>query len=206
MEIPSKFSKVSPKGDLVLLKVTEAEEKTTGGILLPGSAQKKPTAGSVVEVGDGRTGTETRPFELNVGETVVYSKFGIGVTDLAVQGVTYALLREDDVIGVMPNAAPSAADVPNLRPLGDRVLLEVDEQADVTVGGVILPSSAKERPMSGTVVATGAGKFEEGKRKPAKVKPGDRVLYFKYAGDAMETPEGKKYIVVHDSDILCKQT
>ena len=54
---------------------------------------------------------------------------------------------------------------------------------------------------------TGPGKYDkdaEGKRKPMKVKEGDKVLYFKYAGDAMETPSGEKFMVLREDDILCK--
>ena len=82
---------------------------------------------------------------------------------------------------------------------------QVQEQADVSAGGVLLPSSAKERPISGRVVRTGPGKLEkDGKRKAIDVQEGDQVLYFKYAGDPMETPDGSKYVVVHESDLLCK--
>ena len=149
------------------------------------------------------------------GETILYSKFGIGTTELLLQGQTHILIREDDVIGVMPRSnataagthgrlgagrggplvvpsaclpaflpacrghaskgsvstcsagshaqtapprpasprpapprpAPPPADVPELKPLGDRVLVRVQESADVTMGGVILPDSAKERPL-----------------------------------------------------------
>ena len=86
--------------------------------------------------------------------------------------------------------------------------VQVEESSEVTVGGVLLPDSAKERPMSGTVVTVGEGKYDtdKGERKKPKVAAGDRVLYFKYAGDAMETPEGDKYTVVHENDILCKTT
>jgi chaperonin GroES len=83
---------------------------------------------------------------------------------------------------------------------------QVQEQAGVTSGGVLLPDAAKEKPIAGEVVRVGAGKAspEDGSRTPVKVAPGDRVLYFKYAGDNMETPSGAKYVVVHESDILCK--
>jgi chaperonin GroES len=196
---------VTPKRDLVLAKVADMEEKTTGGILLPTAAQTRPTSGDVVALGDGQVGPKQHEFSLKVGDTIIYSKFGLGATDLEVQGAEHILIREDDVIGIMPRSAATADDIPELRPIGDRVLLKVLEQGAVTVGGVILPDSAKERPLSGVVVRTGAGKQgDDGKRVPLKVKEGDRVVYFKYAGDAMETPDGSKYIVLHESDILCK--
>lgn len=194
-----------PKGDLVLAKVAETEEKTTGGILLPSEAQAKPTSGDIVELGDGRTPAGTHSFTLKVGDTVLYSKFGLGATDISIQGTEHILIREEDVIGVLPRSGATAADIPELKPIGDRVLLKITEQSEVTMGGVILPSSAKEKPVSGTVVRCGAGKVDkDGKPVPLKVKEGDQVIYFKYAGDAMETPSGEKYVVLHENDILCK--
>ena len=86
-----------------------------------------PLAGTIEAVGDGRVGERTQEFQLKAGETVVYSKFGIGATDLDVQGERYVLIREDDCIGIMPRAGATAADVPELRPVGDRVLLKVRE-------------------------------------------------------------------------------
>ncbi|KAL3144861.1 hypothetical protein ABBQ38_001964 [Trebouxia sp. C0009 RCD-2024] len=205
IELPKKFGKVSPKGDLVLCKVAEAEEQTTGGLLLPSSAQSKPTSGDIVALGDGRVGGNVQTFDLQVGQTVVYSKFGIGSTDLDIQGQRHTMLREDDCIGIMPKSNATASDIPELKPVGDRVLIKVQEQTAVTAGGLMLPESARERPMCGAVVSVGPGKRDkDGSRKTPKVKEGDTVLYFKYAGEAMETPEGQQYIVVHEQDILCK--
>lgn len=76
-------------------------------------------------LGDGQVGTKQHQFQLAVGQTVLYSKFGIGVTDLEVQGQQHILLREDDVIGVMPRSNATAADIPELQPVGDRVLIKV---------------------------------------------------------------------------------
>lgn len=175
--------------------------------MLPTSAQKRPTSGDVVAVGDGQVGSKKHEFSLKSGDTVLYSKFGIGATDLLIQGEEHILIREDDVIGVMPRSAATADDIPELKPIGDRVLIKVKEQGEVTVGGVILPDSAKERPVSGTVVRVGTGKLnDDGTRKEPKVKEGDSVVYFKWAGDAMETPSGDKYVVLHESDILCRSS
>ena len=101
-----------PKGDLVLAKVAEAEEKTTGGILLPGSAQTRPTSGEVVALGDGQVGTKQHAFTLKGGETVLYSRFGIGATELEVQGEQHLLIREDDLIGIMPRPNATAEGAP----------------------------------------------------------------------------------------------
>eukprot|EP00891_Asterochloris_glomerata_P004712 jgi/Astpho2/4712/Aster-00269 len=176
MEIPREFKKVTPKGD-------------------------------IVSVGDGRVGDLTYEMTLSPGDTVVYSKFGIGTTDLDVQGETHTLLREDDCIGIMPRSGATAADIPQLRPVGDRVLIKVQEQASVTAGGLMLPENAREKPISGTVIRVGPGKKDkDGTRKTPKVKEGDKVLYFKWAGENMETPSGEQFVVVHEQDILCKQT
>lgn len=81
--------------------------------------------GDVIELGDGSTGAKKHDFQLKVGDTIIYSKFGIGVTDVQFQEAEHALLREDDVIGVLPRSGATAADLPEIRPLGDRVLLKV---------------------------------------------------------------------------------
>lgn len=86
-------------------------------------------------LGDGRVGSETREFELAVGQTILYSKFGIGCTDILLQGETYILLREDDVIGTMPKSGATAADVPELKPVADRVLIKVCVCLDVVFFG-----------------------------------------------------------------------
>lgn len=208
IEIPKGFSKITPKGDKILVKVAEQEVKTRGGILLPTQAQKRPTSGDIIELGDGRTADgHVRQFNLKPGQTVLYSKFGFMYTDLKLGEEEYILIREDDVIGVMPRSNAAADDLPEMEPNGDRVLVRVEETADLTLGGVVLPEVARERPVSGKVVRTGPGKYDkdaEGKRKPMKVKEGDKVLYFKYAGDAMETPSGEKFMVLREDDILCK--
>ena len=81
--------------------------------------------GDVIELGDGSTGAKKHDFQLKVGDTIIYSKFGIGVTDVQFHEAEHALLREDDVIGVLPRSGATAADLPEIRPLGDRVLLKV---------------------------------------------------------------------------------
>lgn len=206
MDVPAQFTKLAPKGDLVLVRTADAEEKTTGGVLLPSAAQRKPTSGDVEAVGDGRVGSMTHAFTTKPGDTVLYSKFGLGATEVLVSGSEFILIREDDLIGIMPHSSATAADVPDLQPIGDRVLLQVEEAADVTAGGVLLPDSAKEKPIAGTVVRTGAGKVdkETNELRAPRVAAGDRVLYFKWAGDAMMTPNGTQYVVLHEQDILCK--
>lgn len=85
----------------------------------------------------------------------------------------------------------------NIKPLADRVLIEPVAAEEVTVGGIIIPDSAKEKPLKGTVVAAGAGTKDE----EMLLKEGDTVLYGKYAGTEIEF-EGKKYLIMRQSDVL----
>ncbi|MBU6391261.1 MAG: co-chaperone GroES [Planctomycetota bacterium] len=91
-----------------------------------------------------------------------------------------------------------------IRPLDDRVVIEPMEAEEKTQGGIVLPDTAKEKPMKGKVVAVGEGKMlESGKRAELLVKKGDKVLYGKYAGTEV-TVDGKEYLVMRESDILAK--
>lgn len=85
----------------------------------------------------------------------------------------------------------------NIQPLADRVLIEPKAAEEVTVGGIIIPDSAKEKPLKGTVVAVGNGTKDE----EMVLKAGDSVLYGKYAGTELEL-EGKKYLIMRQSDVL----
>ena len=90
----------------------------------------------------------------------------------------------------------------NLRPLGDRVVIEPSEGEEVTPGGLFLPETAKEKPQQGTIVAVGAGRRDEsGKLIPMDVKNGEKVLYAKYAGTEIKV-NGKKVLILKESDIL----
>lgn len=89
-----------------------------------------------------------------------------------------------------------------LKPLGDRVIIEVTEEEEQTIGGIVLASNAKEKPQTGKVIAVGAGALtSEGKQLPMSVEVGDVVMYDKYAGSEVKY-EGNKYLVMHDKDIM----
>ena len=91
-----------------------------------------------------------------------------------------------------------------IRPLDDRVVIEPMEAEEKTAGGIVLPDTAKEKPMRGKIIAVGDGKMlETGKRAELLVKKGDKVLYGKYAGTEV-TVDGKEYLVMRESDILAK--
>jgi len=90
----------------------------------------------------------------------------------------------------------------NLKPLGDRVLVEPAEEKEVKKGGIIIPDSAKEKPMESIVVALGTGKTDDnGKKVPFEVKKGDRVLVSKYGGTEIKL-DGKEYKILNSDDIL----
>ncbi len=90
----------------------------------------------------------------------------------------------------------------NLRPLGDRVVIEPSEGEEVTAGGLYLPETAKEKPQQGVIVAVGAGRRDDdGKLIPMDVKKGDKVLYAKYAGTEIKV-DGKKVLILKETDIL----
>ena len=91
----------------------------------------------------------------------------------------------------------------NLRPLGDRLLIEPAEQEETFAGGqLVLPETAKEKPQQGTVLAAGAGRRDDdGKRVEMDVAVGDQVLFAKYAGTEIKL-DGKKLLIMKESDIL----
>ncbi len=85
----------------------------------------------------------------------------------------------------------------NIKPLADRVLVEPSAAETTTASGIIIPDTAKEKPLKGTIVAVGNGKKDE----PLTVKVGDTVLYGKYAGTELKH-EGKDYLVMRESDVI----
>lgn len=89
-----------------------------------------------------------------------------------------------------------------IKPLGERVVIEVAESDVKTASGIVLPDTAKEKPQKGTVVAVGSGKLlDNGTRAAMEVKAGDNVLFSKYSGTEVKEGE-KEYLVVRESDIL----
>lgn len=90
----------------------------------------------------------------------------------------------------------------NIRPLGDRVLVEPLEEQEVRKGGIIIPDTAKERPQEAKVIEVGPGKLtEDGKRLPMNVKKGQRVLMPKYGGTEIKVDD-KEYQIIREEDIL----
>ncbi len=89
-----------------------------------------------------------------------------------------------------------------VRPLHDRVLVKRVEEKEVVKGGIIIPDTAKEKPMEGEVIAVGPGKVQDdGKRSPLDVKPGDRILFGKYAGTEIKIDD-EEYSIMREEEIL----
>jgi chaperonin GroES len=90
----------------------------------------------------------------------------------------------------------------NLKPLGNRVVVEPVEQEEMTAGGIVLPETAKEKPQKGKVLSAGPGdRDESGKRIAMDVKAGDLVLFAKYSGTEFKI-DGKKLLILRETDLL----
>ena len=89
-----------------------------------------------------------------------------------------------------------------LRPLGDRLIVKVANQEEVTRGGIVLPDTAKEKPQEGEVVAIGPGRMtEDGKRMALELKKGDRILLGKYSGTDVKI-DGTEYVILREEEVL----
>jgi chaperonin GroES len=90
----------------------------------------------------------------------------------------------------------------NLKPIGDRIVVQRLEASEKTKGGIILPDNAKEKPVQGTVVAVGEGKImKDGKKQEMQVKKGDHILFSSYAGDEF-TLDGQKVMLMREDEVL----
>lgn len=218
VRLPEKFSTLNPQGNKVLLRLNDVAEKSLGGIVLPASEMKKPTLGTVTATGPQcNAGIASGASEVKVGAQVLYSKWGFMTQEVeGTDGETMVLVKEEDLLGSFAKeGGATVEDVPYMEPMNDRVILKVDKKKDTTGGGVVLAGNStemKERPVAATVVAVGPGRFEAsgGSNADEKtfvqttVKPGDRVVYFRWAGDALELRGGDTYVVIPERDILGK--
>jgi chaperonin GroES len=195
--VTPKHTTVKPLGDRVLVKIKDAEEKTVGGIILPSTAQSKPQGGEVVAVGEGKTvGKSKVEISVKAGAQVVYSKYA--GTEVDFNGEKHLILKDDDIVGIL-----ETDDIKDLKPLNDRVLIQIEKAEEKTSGGLFLTQASKEKPSFGTVVAVGPGLVdEEGNRKALPVTPGNTVLYSKYAGNDFKGKDGYEYITLRSSDVI----
>lgn len=89
-----------------------------------------------------------------------------------------------------------------IKPLGDRIVIELVESEEKTSSGIVLPDSAKEKPQEGKVVAVGSGRvLESGERVALEVAVGDRIIFSKYGGTEVKY-QGTEYLILRESDIL----
>ncbi|HEY7516249.1 MAG TPA: co-chaperone GroES [Vicinamibacteria bacterium] len=89
-----------------------------------------------------------------------------------------------------------------IRPLQDRIIVKRVQEEEKTKGGIIIPDTAKEKPIEGKVIAAGNGKvLEDGKVRPLDVKAGDRILFSKYAGTEIKI-DGEEHLIMREEDIL----
>ena len=89
----------------------------------------------------------------------------------------------------------------SLRPLGDKVVIKVKAEEVKTLGGIVLPGSAQEKPQQGQVVAVGTGEIIDGKKVPLDVKVDDEVIYSKYSGNEVKIGD-EEFLIIRQADIL----
>jgi chaperonin GroES len=123
-----------------------------------------------------------------------------GISNQSVRVLTAQINRQTLILSMHEGGKQSMSI--NIRPLGDRVIVEPVEKEETIAGGLLLPETAKEKPQQGKVLAAGAGKRDEdGERIPMDVEVGNLVLFAKYAGTEIKL-EGKKLLIMKESDIL----
>ena len=105
---------------------------------------------------------------VKTGSTVLYSRFGIGCTDVVVAGEEYTMIREQDLIGTLPSSGARANDIPKLQPCGDRVLLSVEKAAAETKGGILLTEGSKEKPTSAPSSPSGRARRAKKTKKSSR--------------------------------------
>ncbi|KAJ4824856.1 20 kDa chaperonin, chloroplastic [Turnera subulata] len=195
--VAPKFTSIKPLADRVLVKIKTLEEKTTGGIFLPTTAQAKPQEGEVVAVGEGKTvGEKKLEISVQTGTKVVFSKYA--GTPIDFNGDSHLILKEDDIVGIL-----ETDDIKDLKPLNDRVLIKIAEAEEKTSGGLFLTELSKEKPSIGTVIAVGPGSVDdEGNTKPPSISTGNTVLFSKYTGNEFQGKDGSNYIALRAPDVM----
>jgi chaperonin GroES len=195
---------VKPANNFVLVRCADAIDKTEGGILLTGKAKKAKAEGTVVSVGPGKSHPETGAvFDMPVGtgEKVVYGKYD--GTEIDIDGVKHALIRDEDVL---VKYTGDELTIENVDVVRDSVLIYVESKDLSTDGGILIAKSSKSssKPSTGKVVKVGPGKFAtNGQPIKMEVAPGDFVKFRDFAGNEVEI-EGEEYSVVQMFDILAK--
>ena len=197
-------SALSPVGNYALVKITEGKDATKGGVLLPDQAKEKPSEGSVVAAGPGRSHPDTGTLiamPVAEGESVLYGKFD--GTPVKYCGEDHMLIRDDDVLLAWDTGAMSFDGV---RCISDRILVSVTKQEDTTVSGIALAPGAAEqaKTSAGKVVKMGEGRVAaNGEVLPNPVSVGEYVKFRDFAGSDVKL-DGDDYVICRMSDCLAK--
>lgn len=189
-----------PIGQNILVKIAEVQEETSGGLILSTDAKEKPTHGTAVSVGEGKylpNGVRA-PMNVKEGDTILYGKYG--GTDVTYDGDKHCFVTQDDVLCVLEDGHMKVSSV---RPVLDRILVKRDAVQEETESGLVLGKSG-EKPLSGTVVKIGTGRFmENGETEPILFKENDHIMFGKYAGTDLKF-EGEDYLMLRISDVFAK--
>lgn len=188
-------TRLRPLGTRIIVRPDDPETRSKGGIIIPDTAKQKPATGTVVAMGPGmlmKTGGRWPMPDVSEGDKVIYLKYA--GTEMKIEGVVHLVVRDDDLIVGGPEG--------KMKPLGDRVLVRVDKAEEKSVGGIIIPDIAREKPLAGEVVAIGNGKaMEDGTIRPLDVKVGERVNFSKHSGTAAKV-NGEPYTIFREDDFL----
>eukprot|EP00934_Nitzschia_sp_Nitz4_P005231 Nitzschia sp. Nitz4//scaffold43_size134323//36566//37285//NITZ4_003288-RA/size134323-processed-gene-0.7-mRNA-1//1//CDS//3329551915//5221//frame0 len=193
---------LEPTNNFVLVKQADLMEKSSGGIILTGSAAKK-FQGTVVSIGAGRADPQTgkvKSIPVTPGENVMFGEHD-GV-EVNIDGVKHTLIRDDDIMVKFSGDTVSLDTVEVIR---DRVLVKLDKKDKTTEGGLYISDSKQDaRPSTGKVVKAGPGGTAANGEPIAMQVAVDNLVKFRgYAGNHLKI-QGEDYVVVSMGDILAK--
>ena len=198
---------ITPLGDLVLVKVKDTLQASSGGVLLPDQSQERPTEGLVMEAGPGRIHPDTGiriPNPVSKGVSVLYGKFDGKAIEY--KGEECQMIRDEDVMLYYTGVTMS---LDNVHPCRDYVLVEIPEKKEqLTSSGVVIADmvTKNDLPCEGVVINVGEGRMNSsGKFSPPPVKVGDFIKFKDYAGNEVRI-EGKDYMLVQMIQILSTAT
>lgn len=193
---------ITPLQNQALIKLSKAADRTGGGLFVATEEVEKPREGIVVAAGPGKKHPETNMLlecPVKEGDLVLLAEFSGERVDYC--GDSHLFIDGTEVLGVFEGGVVSAD---AFRPVRDRLLVEMAEQATETASGIALAVQEDEDSPQGLVVQVGSGRLSStAEAQPMSVSAGDHVLFGKYKGSDC-TLEGKKYKVVNEIDCLAK--
>lgn len=215
MALAAAVEDLQPLSSYILVKPSAAPSSTEDGIILP-TASEEPHDGVVVAVGPGkrveRANLERLPLSVEVGQKVVYTKYGTSLQRIEVGGEAYVLLREEDLLLTYRGPTPAREDA---KPLSSYLLVLPKAAPSETKGGILLPTTDKERSREtdeGQVLAVGPGNLVEAAdgsvaRRPVWAAAGQQVMYKAYGAEATSLSQGSdvedvEFALVFDRDVL----